>query len=164
MTEFMCEHTYAAVLRFDGVITNPITGIANLDTTKIMGASSIRAISRIVRIPAMAPDRVHAQNATTYFFTHASMDRLEMVNVTIGFIEIAVAVVIVTIPLVKTFQVITDLGGRHSSGKHISIPGINRIIDEAPDCRASQIIIVGCSISWDGNPVCHITIDCIAIG
>ena len=98
VTELMGEHAHAAIFRFDGVIANPVVGATDLNTTKAMRTYTIRTIGAEIGIPTMAPDGIGTLGTTTGFFTRTRVDGLEMVDITIGFIEVTITIRIVTIP------------------------------------------------------------------
>ncbi len=57
----------------------------------------------------MAPDGVGALRAAAGLFAFTGVDGLEVIDVTIGFVEVAVAVVVVAIPDIELAQVGVDL-------------------------------------------------------
>src|SRR5690242_17948553 len=102
MSKLMGKYTHAAVLRLHGVIPDPVTGITNLHTAQGIVSGPIKPDIVIVGIPAMAPDRVGALCTTTGFLSFPGMDSLEMINITIGLIKIPIAIVVITIPYIKS--------------------------------------------------------------
>jgi hypothetical protein len=59
----------------------------------------------------MAPDGIGTLGAATGLLTFASMDGLEVVDIAIGLVEVAVAIIVVAIPDIEFRQVGIDLGG-----------------------------------------------------
>ena len=57
----------------------------------------------------MAPDGVRALRAAARLLALAGVDRLEVVDVAVRLVEVAVAVVVVAIPDVELRQVVVDL-------------------------------------------------------
>ena len=83
MAELMREDADSAVFRLDSIVADPVVRIANARAAEIVRAGAVGAIRAVPRIPAMAPDGVGALRAATRLLTSASVDRLEMVDVTV---------------------------------------------------------------------------------
>src|SRR3990172_11198596 len=100
MSIFMGKHTNTAVLRLNGVLANPVIALTHLDAAKHVKGRAGSPDQVVVGIPAMTPDGPIARSRAS-FIAHASVHRLEGINVAIRFIKVSVAIVIVAIPDVK---------------------------------------------------------------
>jgi len=113
---FVGEYTHPAVLRLDGVFADPVAAVANLDAAiqveRGAGAPNIAGEG----IPAMAPDGPVVAGGRAGFVANPGMYRLEGIDVTIWFVEVAVAIVIIAIPYVELAQVLVDLRGGLACG------------------------------------------------
>src|SRR5688572_4071328 len=111
MSELMCKDTEPAILRLDGIVTDPNTrwviwnsnsgGKATrtcIETAKWHKIATYYRASRTDRnelcIPAMAPNGICTLLWVTCCFVAACMDNLEVINVTIRLIKVSVAIVV----------------------------------------------------------------------
>src|SRR5665647_866798 len=72
--ELVREHTYAAVLGLDCVVTDPVLAVSDLDASGEIALGTGRAVVGVVRIPAMAPDRALAEHAAARFVALAGVE------------------------------------------------------------------------------------------
>ncbi len=107
-----------------------------------MRAGAIRAVGGVVSIPAVAPDGIGALSAAAGLFAFTGMDRLEVIDVAIGLVEVAVAVVVVAVPDIERRQVGVDLGQCLACGNLSVVPGIDGVIDEHPGLGADDAAAV----------------------
>src|SRR5687767_2246238 len=105
MSKLMCKDTHAAILRLDGVIADPIVTPANLHAAKFVEGGTGQSNIGKECIPAVAPDGIRALCTTTSFLTFTGMDRLEVINVAIRLIKVAIAVIIIAIPHIELCQI-----------------------------------------------------------
>ncbi len=95
------------------------------------------------------------------------MNRLEVVDVAVRLVEVAVAVRVVAVPDVELREVGLDLG-RGLPGGHLRVvPGVDRVVDEAPGLRADDVAavvppVVG-GVVGHGDPVGHLAVDGVAV-
>ena len=115
------EDPEAAVLRLDGVVTEPHSGGvvrdqaaadqatvgADLDTGHPAGAADLK-----VGVPAVAPDGVGALVWVTGRLVAAGVDDLHVVDVAVRLVEDAVTVEVVAVPDVELLQVGLDVRHR----------------------------------------------------
>src|SRR5690606_23002505 len=103
------EDAEAAVLRFGGVVADPDAAVADRHTThRVRGRSGVAFyVGEGVR--AVGPDRVGALLASAGFLALAGVDRLEVVDVAVGLVEVAVTVVVIAVPLVEASKLLLDL-------------------------------------------------------
>ncbi len=123
MAELVGEDAQAAVLRLDGVVTDPDAGGvvrdrvgrvralaeaaavgADVHTGQATGAAGLE-----VGVPAVAPDGVGAVGRVTGRLVAARVDDLEVVDEAVGLVEVAVPVDVVAVLLVEGPQVRLDL-------------------------------------------------------
>src|SRR5512145_796449 len=102
MAEFVGKDTHAAVFRLNGIVADPITGVPNAHAAKgndipVHGWAA-RTDRGQLHVPAMTPYGVRAQHASASLFTFTGMHSLEVVNIAIRFVKIAIAIIIVAIP------------------------------------------------------------------
>src|SRR6185436_20580369 len=154
--ELVREHANAAVLRLDRVVADPDAGAADLDAAELVVARAGGSDQVVERIPAMRPDRVGALRAAAGLLADAGVDRLEVVDIAVRLVEVAVTVVVVPIPDVELLQVLVDLRRRLARSDLPVVPGRERITDERPDGRAdvapAQVRAVAGLVERDLDP------------
>ena len=115
----------------------------------------------------MAPERVGALRAAAGLLALTGVDRLEVVDVAVRLVEVAVAVGVVAVPDVELREVGLDLG-RGLPGRQLRVvPGVDRVVDEAARsvrrrCRRSSSAVVG-GVVGHGDPVGHLAVDGVAV-
>ncbi len=93
----------------------------------------------VERVPAVAPDGVGALRAAAGLLALAGVDDLEVVDVAVRLVEVAVAVGVVAIPDVELRQVGVDLR-RGLAGRDLRVvPGVGRVAHEQPNMRTCSI-------------------------
>src|SRR5215207_6612862 len=105
----------------------------------------------------MAPDGVLAERAATRLLALSGMHRLEVVDVAVGLVEVAVLVVIVAIPDVELRKIGIDLGGRPAGVDLRLPPGVGLVDQEAADVActddaAAVVAAVGRRVVRYGDP------------
>ncbi len=101
----------------------------------------------------MTPNGIRALGAAAGLLAFTSMDSLEVIDVTIRLIEVAIAIIVIAIPDIELGQIGADLS-RGLAGCDLGvIPGIDRITDKQPgagtnDAAAIVGAIVG-FIEWN---------------
>src|SRR5512142_917789 len=123
MAELMREHTYATVLRLNRVVADPVTGTTHRGASQRIEGWARTGRRIVIGIPAMTPDGVLALCTTTRLFAVAGMDDLEVIDITIGFVEVAIPVIVIAIPDIELAQVGIDFSGSLASGDLAVIPG-----------------------------------------
>ena len=103
--ELVREHTDAAVLRLDGVVTHPEIRSRKVVTSEMTPLGSEIFIE--IRVPPMTPDRVAALRAAACFLAHARMHDAEVIDIAIRLSENAVPVAIVPVDLIGVHEVET---------------------------------------------------------
>ena len=135
MGELVREHAEAAILRLDGVVAEPEAGVADLGAAEqdVLAADSRTGLAEVERVdvPAVGPDGVRALCATTGILALTGVDRLEVVDVAIGLVEVAIGVE-VAIPDVELGKVVVDLLVRHRRARGLE-PGVAR---SSMNCQA----------------------------
>ena len=86
-----------------------------------------------VRERAMAPDGVGALGAAAGLLAFAGVDRLEVVDIAVRLVEVAVAVVVVAIPDVEGREHRVDLRRGHCRRRSASPTRLRLVDQEAPD-------------------------------
>ncbi|MCY1226165.1 hypothetical protein D9M72_383870 [compost metagenome] len=100
----------------------------------------------------MRPDCVLAQGAAAAFLAFAGVDRLEVVDVTVRFIEVAVPVEVVTVPHIKLCKVRVNFS-RCLAGRQLGIPPrVAGVPDKSP-CAAR---VLGGVVAVEGSVVGHL--------
>ena len=110
----------------------------------------------------MAPDRFGAERPAARFLALAGVHRLERVDVAVGLVEVAVAVVVVAVPDVEPAQVGVDLRDRPARGDLRRVPGVHRVAQEQPDVRVGVVVVEG--VVADPHPVGDVTVDGVPPG
>src|SRR5665811_1326077 len=109
VAELVGEDTEATVLGLGGVVTDPHPGVTYLGTSSEVArwASGTKVCG--VDVPAVGPDGVRALRAAAGFFALPGVNRLEVVDIAVGLVEVAVVVVVVAVDLVELRQVGLDI-------------------------------------------------------
>ncbi len=104
MAELVGEDADAAVLGLDGVVADPVVAAADrhaAERVRPAPSTSGPCAPGSVGIRAVAPDGVGALGTAAGLLALAGMHRLEVVDVAVRLVEVAVAVVVVAIPDVE---------------------------------------------------------------
>ena len=88
----------------------------------------------------MAPDRVGALRAAAGLLAVAGVDRLEVVDVAVGLVEVAVAVVVVPIPHVELREIGVDLRGRLAGRDLPVVPGVQPVHEQPLDVATQTML------------------------
>ena len=113
--ELVCEHANAAVLRLDGVVADPACCCRRSGCRRIRNAADDlgpTAPDAAVGVRAVAPDGVGALGAAAGLLALAGVDRLEVVDVAVRLVEVAVVVEVVAVPDVERREQRVDLRWR----------------------------------------------------
>ena len=102
------EDVRAAVLGLDRVVADPQAGVADLGTAALVRRRARRPVV-LEGVPAVAPDGVLALLRVAVGLVATGVDDLEVVDVAVGLVEVAVTVEVVAVPLVVRRQVGLDL-------------------------------------------------------
>ncbi len=132
VAELVREDAEAAVLRLGGVVADPDAGVADLGAAGLVVARTRRADAVGVGVPAVRPDRVGALGAAAGLLALTGVDGLEVVDVAVGLVEVAVAVVVVAVDLVEALEVVDDLGVGLALRLLVVVPGLAGVADERP--------------------------------
>ena len=154
MTELVREDAEAAVLGLGGVVTQPDAGVADLDTTELGAVGTLRAAG--VRRPAVRPDR---PLGSAGLLAGSGVDGLEVVDVAVRLVEVAVAVVVVAVPHVEGLQVGLDLGRRLALRLLRLEPGLAAVVDEAGHVGVVLGLPVAGLVVRDRDPVADVALD-----
>ena len=100
---------------------------------ELVAAPGRRCPRSVERGPAVRPDGVLALGAAAGLLALTGVHRLEVVDVAVGLVEVAVAVVVVPVPDVELGQVVLDLL-RRLAGRSIweSYQDVAAVLDEVP--------------------------------
>ena len=98
------EHAHATVLRLDRVVGDPQAGVADLGAAVRVARRALAGV--LEGLPAVRPDGVLALDRVAVGLVAARVHDLEVVDVAVGLVEVAVVVEVVAVPLV--------VGGRAS--------------------------------------------------
>ena len=168
MAELVREDADAAVLRLDRVVADPVAAGADTNTAGAVVGGTVDADEVVVRIPAVAPDRVRALRAAARLLALAGVDRLEVVDVAVRLVEVPVAVVVVAIPHVELRQVFVDLLRRPPGSDLAVVPGLQRVGHEQPRTAADDAAAVVGAIQARAvrhlHPVGHCTVHRVTVG
>ena len=104
MAELVREDAEAAVLGLGRVVADPDAGVTDLDATELVARGAGLAGVGGVGVPAVRPDGVGALGAAAGLLALTGVDRLEVVDVAVGLVEVAVAVVVVAVDLVELLR------------------------------------------------------------
>lgn len=109
---FVGKDAQSAVLRLDRVVANPDIRVADLEPAeqRTVGRTN-HSNETEERVPAIAPDGVLALEAASGLLADSGMDRLHVVDVPIGFVEVAVAIPVIAIPNIELLDIGGDLVG-----------------------------------------------------
>ena len=137
VAELVREDAEAAVLGLGRVVTDPDAGVTELHAAELVDAGPGLAGAGGVGVPAVRPDGVVALGAAAGLLALTGVDRLEVVDVAVGLVEVAVAVVVVAVDLVELREVGLDLGVVLPGGLLGGVPGRRGVLDVGP-------VAVGC--------------------
>ena len=91
------EHTGGTVLGLGRVVADPQLRAGHAVATQQTVLRALRADTALSGVPAVAPDRVATLRTAAGLFALAGVHQLEVVDVTVGLIEVAVAVTVVAV-------------------------------------------------------------------
>ena len=137
------EHADAAVLRLHRVVADPDAGVADLAAAERVVGRSAGADRGGLGVPAMRPDGVLALVRIAVGLVASGVHDLEVVDVAVGLVEVAVTVVVVAIPAVERLELLLDLGGRTTLLLLVVDPGVHGVLDEVPDVAAVGVLADG---------------------
>ena len=179
----MDEYTQAAVLRLDRVVADPNAGRVagnrhtggNTTTTSVDAAERHQvplddrpacADRRDLGVPAMAPDRIASLLRVARGLVAASVHDLEVIDVPIGLVEVAVVVVVVAVPLVERLEVLGDLLHRLARIELRLYPECHGVADQEPgvgaDDTAAEVAAIPGFVERDPDPLGELAVDRIA--
>ena len=135
VAELVREHAEAAILGLDGVVTNPDSrhrrsGHRRTGSRRPRGRSDAE-VGR-VDIPAVGPDRIRALGAAAGVLALTGVNRLEVIQVSVRLVKVAVVVVVVAVPDVEGREIRLDLRLGLAGALWLLVPGIPRVLDELP--------------------------------
>ena len=157
MAELVGEHAQATVLGLDGVVTDEVLGPTDLRAAaEVVDAPDAGAGGAVPRadVPAVRPDGVLVGAG---LLALAGVHGLEVVDVAVGLVEVAVAVEVVAVPLVELREVVVDLGGAQAGRELRGIPGVGRVVDERPGAALvlDRVVAVRRCVARHLHPVGH---------
>ena len=128
----------ATILRLDSVVADPEAEAVELGAAQRVLRGTLRATgsSWEERVPAVAPDRVLALPWIAVGLVATGVHDLEVVDVVVAFVEVAVAVMVVAVPDVERCKLRSDLGVGPACGLLVRYPLVHRVLDEEPGVRA----------------------------
>ncbi len=116
----------------------------------------------------MAPDCILSLRAAARLFAYTGVHDLEVVDVAIRLIEVAIAIPVIAVPHVELAQVVVDFAAAHSACSCGVIPGVRAILHKIPDRGADNIAAevrtIASFIERNLDPIGDVPVDRIAIG
>ena len=173
MAVLVVEDRPATILRLDGVVADPEAEAVELGAAQRVLRGTLRATgsSWEERVPAVAPDRVLALPWIAVGLVATGVHDLEVVDVVVAFVEVAVAVMVVAVPDVERCKLRSDLGVGPACGLLVRYPLVHRVLDEEPGVRADAAAAgeavaasVSCLVVADLHPVRDDAVDAVAPG
>ncbi len=128
------EHAPAAVLRLDRVVGDP--DAAGADLVAAVGVARRALAGALEGLPPVRPDGVLALPGVAVGLVAARVHDLEVVDVAVGLVEVAVAVEVVAVPLVEGRQLGVDLGDRPARGQLVGVPLVGGVLNQVPGVAA----------------------------
>ena len=174
MPELVGEHPEPAVLRLDGVVADPDPrrvvrqGLPTRHTAlpDVDAGEAVRAASRHVGVPAVAPDGVCAIDRVAGGLVTPGVHDLEVVDEPVGLREVAVAVAVIAVLDVEGLQVVLDLCQRHATVELVLGPDRERVAQQEPRVVADDVAAVVAAVPRlvEGHlhPVGDVTVDGVA--
>ena len=113
----------------------------------------------------MAPDRVFALRAAAGLFVFTGVHRLEVIDVAVRLVEVAVAVGVVAIPDVELRQVGVDFLRRLAGGELRGVPNVDRSRRSSAQklahqtMRAAIVVSVASLVVRHPNPLGDLPLD-----
>ncbi len=160
------EDAEAAVLRLDGVVADPDAGVADLRAAELVVLGAGGAGVGAEGVPAVGPDRVLALGAAAGGLVLTGVHDLEVVDVAVRLVEVAVAVEVVAVPLVVLGEVLLDVGVGAAGLLLLGDPGVQAVADDVPHARAvgvaAGVVAVTGLVVGDLDPVGDLTGDRVA--
>ena len=80
----------------------------------------------------MRPNGVRAEGSAARFLTFSGVDDLEVIDVAVWLVEVAVPIEVVTVPFIESLQISSDLLNVHAGRKMISGPAVYVVSDQCP--------------------------------
>ena len=181
--ELVREDTEPAVLGLDGVVVDPHAGrvvgdldvrpgrvghaaLADVDATDLRTADRTGAEGLDLRVPAVAPDGVGAVDRVAVGLVAARVHDLEVVDVAVRLVEVAVLVEVVAVLVVERLQVAPDLGHRLTGRQLLLHPVRKTVADEEPgvvaDDVAAEVAAVARLVERHLHPLGDVTADGVA--
>ena len=161
VAELVREHAEAAVLRLDRVVADPEARVADLRAAELGVGGTGGAVVGRVHVPAVRPDRVLALRAAAGVLALAGVHRLEVVEVAVGLVEVAVVVVVVAVPHVERRELGLD-GLVALAGRLLGVvPGVAGVLDELPGAAVvlDAVVAVGRGVAGHLHPVADLAVD-----
>ncbi|MGC0409925.1 hypothetical protein RKD31_003168 [Streptomyces sp. SAI-163] len=156
----------SAVLRLDGVVADPDAGVADLGAAELVVGGAGGAGVGAEGVPAVGPDGVLALRAATGGLVLAGVHDLEVVDVAVGLVEVAVAVEVVAVPLVVLGQLGLDLGVGAAGRLLVGDPGGDAVLHRVPGAVVGVALVgaVARLVVGDLDPVGDLAVDRVAAG
>jgi hypothetical protein len=132
------EHGHAAVLRLHRVVGDPDAGIADLRAAVLVLRRADLAGLVEIRLAAMRPDRVLALGRVAVGLVATGVDDLEVIDVAVGLVEVAVVVEVVAVPLIEGLHVLGDLRVGAALGVLVVNPRREAVADQVLAVRADD--------------------------
>ncbi len=162
------EDAQAAVLGLCGVVADPDAGVADLGAAGLVVGRAGRAGVGAVGVPAVRPDGVGALDAAARGLVLTGVHDLEVIDVAVGLVEVAVVVEVVAVPLVVLGEIGLDLLGRTALGLLVGGPGVHAVLDHVPGVgavgRTAVVRAVAGLVVRDLDPVGDLAVDRVASG
>ena len=163
MAELVGEHAESAVLGLGRVVEDPVAGVADLDAAgqvaRVRGRRHAVRARGEVRVEggtaAVRPDRPRGRAG---LLAGTGVDRLEVVDVAVGLVEVAVVVDVVAVPLVEPGEVVLHLLVRHRRRRVVEPRG-RAVADEVGHVLAALLAVrlrVVRRRVVDADPVGHV--------
>ena len=117
------------------------------------------AVARLVDGPPVRPDR---PRGCAGLLTLTGVHRLEVVDVAIGLVEVAVLVVVEAVPLVERRQVRLDVGVGLALRLLLGVPSVGAVLDEPPHVGGVLGLAVARLVVGHLHPVGGVALDRVA--
>ena len=156
MAELVEEDAPATVLGLDRVVADPDAAGADLGSAAQVGRGPGGVV--LVRVGAVAPDGVLALPRVAVGLVATGVHDLEVVDVAVGLVEVAVAVEVVAVPLVEGRQLGVDVGDAAALGDLVGVPDVGGVGDEGIGVAADVAARRGSRWSDRSEPRCSGTL------
>ncbi len=124
------DGAHAAVLGLHGVVADPQPAVGDLAAALLALCRSGHALVALVDEPAVGPDGVLALDLVTVGLVAAGVDDLEVVEVAVGLVEVAVTVDVVAVPLVERLELGHHGGLGAALRQLIGVPLVDGVADQ----------------------------------